>query len=160
MREANHDLIQKSPLTSSWLNTEMARPASGIMKTGPFGFPGSGQYLYDSKLIRQPIQDTCMTNFRSSESKSIGASSSVLLPDRATNTWAMGAFVDDVPALSSLGRVVRAIDTTIDALSTRMVRTYSGFWPWRLLHRIQLLQTRRPPAGQKSLTAGKPDSPE
>jgi hypothetical protein len=41
--------------------------------------------------------------------------------------WAMGDSADDVPALSSLGRVVRAMDTTTDALSPKMVRTYSEF---------------------------------
>jgi hypothetical protein len=42
--------------------------------------------------------------FRSLESSSTGASSDVLLPDWATNAWAMGASVDDVPTLSSLDR--------------------------------------------------------
>jgi hypothetical protein len=54
-------------------------------QTGLSGFPGSGQYFYDSKLVWQPIQDTAMTKFRSSESSSTGPSSGVLLPDRATN---------------------------------------------------------------------------
>jgi hypothetical protein len=68
----------------------MARPASGVVKTGPFGFPESGQYFCGRKLIQQPIQDTAMTKFRKSGSSSTRASSSALLPDRATNAWAMG----------------------------------------------------------------------
>jgi hypothetical protein len=101
-----------------------------------------------------------MTKFRTSELSSIGASSGVLLPDRATNAWAMGASADDVLALSSIGRVVRAMDTTTNALSPRMVRTYSGFWPQRLLHRRRPFQTCRPPVGPKSLRTGKPNRPE
>jgi hypothetical protein len=62
----------------------------------------------------------------------------------------MGASVDYVPALSSLGRVVWVINTTTDALSPRMVRTYSGFWPRRLLHRRRSLRTCRSPAGQEN----------
>jgi hypothetical protein len=160
MREASHDLIQKLPSTSSWLNTKIARLTSGVAKTGPSGFPESGKYFYGSKLVRQPIQVTAMTKFRSLESSSIGVSSGILLLDRATNAWAMGASTDDVPALSSLDRVVRAMDTTTDALSPRMVRTYSGFWPWRLLYRRWLLRTRWPPVGQKSLRAGESNSPD
>jgi hypothetical protein len=39
MRKASHDLVQKSHSIFSWLNTEMARPASGIAKTGSTSFP-------------------------------------------------------------------------------------------------------------------------
>jgi hypothetical protein len=39
----------------------------------------------------------------------------------------MGASAGDVHALSSLGRMVRTVDTTTDALPPRMVRTYSEF---------------------------------
>jgi hypothetical protein len=52
------------------------------------------------------------------------------------------------------------MDTTADALSPRMVKTYLGFWSRRLLHRRWPLQTCRPPAGQKSLRVGKLNSPE
>jgi hypothetical protein len=101
-----------------------------------------------------------MTKFRSSGLSLTGALSGALLPDQATNAWVMGASTDDVPVLSSLGWVVRAMDTTTDALSPRMVRTYSGFWPWRLLYRRWLLRTRWPPVGQKSLRAGESNSPD
>jgi hypothetical protein len=39
----------------------------------------------------------------------------------------MGTSADDVPTLSSLGGVVRTMDTTTDALPPKMVRTCSGF---------------------------------
>jgi hypothetical protein len=39
------------------------------------------------------------------------------------------------------------MDIATDALPPRMVRTYTGFWPRRLLHKREPLQTRRPPAG-------------
>jgi hypothetical protein len=42
MREGSHDLVQKSPSTFSWLNIEVARPASRVTKIGPFDFPRSG----------------------------------------------------------------------------------------------------------------------
>jgi hypothetical protein len=51
-RETSHDLIQKSYLTSSWLNIEVARPASRVAKIGSSGFPGSGQYFRGRKLIQ------------------------------------------------------------------------------------------------------------
>jgi hypothetical protein len=50
--------------------------------------------------------------------------------------------------------------TTIDALPPRMVRTYSGFWLWRVLHRRRSLRACRPPAGQEGFRTGKPDSLE
>jgi hypothetical protein len=75
MREASHDLVQKPHSTSSWLNTDMARPASGVIKTEPSGFPVSGQYFYDRKIVQQPIQDTTTTEFRRSGSSSTRASS-------------------------------------------------------------------------------------
>jgi hypothetical protein len=113
----------------------MARLALGVTKTRPSGFPRSGTYFYGNKLICSSIQDTAATKFSSLESSSTGASFDVLLPDQVTNAWAMGPFVDDAPVLFSLGRMVRAMDTIIDALSPKMTRTYSGFWSRRLLHR-------------------------
>jgi hypothetical protein len=44
------------------------------------------------------------------------------------NGWAVGASVGDVPTLSSLGRVVRTMGSTADALPPGMVRTYLEFW--------------------------------
>jgi hypothetical protein len=38
--------------------------------------------------------------------------------------WAMGTSADDVPALSTLGRVVWTMGSTIDAFPPGMVRTY------------------------------------
>jgi hypothetical protein len=122
-RETSHDLIQKSPSTSSWLNTEMARPTSGVTKTGPTGFPGLGQYFYGTKLIWQPIQDTAATKFKRSGSSSTGASYDALLPDRATNAWAVGISADDVSALSTLGVVVRSMDSAANALPPGIVGT-------------------------------------
>jgi hypothetical protein len=54
-REVSHDLIQKTPLTFSWLNIETARLASEVTKIRPSCFPGSGQYFYGKKLVQQPI---------------------------------------------------------------------------------------------------------
>jgi hypothetical protein len=90
MREASHNFIQKSPLTSSWLNTEMARPASRVVKTRPSGFPGSGQYFYGREFVRRPIQDTTVIKFRRSGSSPTGESFDALLPVRATNAWLWG----------------------------------------------------------------------
>jgi hypothetical protein len=45
-----------------------------------------------------------------------------------------------------------------DALPPRMVRTCSGFWSWRLLHRRWPLRTRRPSAEHMSFWARNPDS--
>jgi hypothetical protein len=78
--------------TSSWLNTEMARPASGVVKIGPSvsqtrpsSFLGLGQYFYSRKLVQQPIQDAAATKFGRSGSSSTGVSFDTLLLDRATN---------------------------------------------------------------------------
>jgi hypothetical protein len=144
MREANHDLVQNPPSISSWLNTEMARPTSGAVKTGPSDFPGSGQYFYCRKLIQQPIQDTAVTKFRRLGSSSIGASSSALLPNQATNAWAMGASANDVSALSTLDKVVRSVDSASNAFSPRVTRTSWRFWLQRLPRRRQPLQRCRP----------------
>jgi hypothetical protein len=73
------------------------------------------------------ISDSAVSKVRRSESPSAGVSSSALVPSGATNAWAMGASAGDVHALSSLGRMVRTVDTTTDALPPRMVRTYSEF---------------------------------
>jgi hypothetical protein len=73
------------------------------------------------------ISDSAASKVRRSESLSAGVSSGALLPSGATNVWVVGASANDVPALSSLGRMVRTVDTTTDALPPRMVRTYSGF---------------------------------
>jgi hypothetical protein len=85
MREASHDLIQKPPLTSSWLKTEMARPTSGGMKIRPSNFLVSGQYFCGRKLVQQPIQGTTTVKFRRSGSSSRGASSDALLLDQGSN---------------------------------------------------------------------------
>jgi hypothetical protein len=77
---------------------------------------------------------------------------SASLSGQATNAWAMGASADDGPNLSSLGGVVQSMGATTNALPTGMVRTYSGFWPWKLLCRRWLLWTHRPSAGQKNRT--------
>jgi hypothetical protein len=62
MREASHDLVHESPLTPSWLNTEMAGPTSGVVKTEPSSFP--------NRTIRFPwtrpillLQEVCPTNY-------------------------------------------------------------------------------------------------
>jgi hypothetical protein len=62
----------KATFDISWLNIEMAALASGVMKTGPSDFPGSGQYFYGRKLIQLTIQDTTGMKFRRMESLSIG----------------------------------------------------------------------------------------
>jgi hypothetical protein len=90
MREASCGIFRKPPSTSSWLSTEMTEPASGVAKTGPFGFPGSGQYFCSRKLIQPITQDTIIAKFRRSGSSSTRASFDTLLPDWATNAWAVG----------------------------------------------------------------------
>jgi hypothetical protein len=72
----------------------------------------------------------------------------------------MGASADDVSTLSPLGKMVQAMGATADALPPEMVWTYRGFWPRRILRRRRPLQTRRSPAEQEGLKAGKPDSPK
>jgi hypothetical protein len=44
--------------------------------------------------------------------------------------------------------------STTDALPRGVVRTLSGFWPWRLLCRRWLLWTHRPSTGQRSFGIG------
>jgi hypothetical protein len=65
-----------------------------------------------------------MVKFRRSGSSSIGESSGAILPDRATNALAMEASTDDVFALSTLGGVVRSMDSAANALPPEMVRTH------------------------------------
>jgi hypothetical protein len=109
-----------------------AGPASGGVKldhpeyqTGQFSFLELGQHICSRELIRQTILDSAVSKFRKSGSTSARLSSNALLTSRATNAWAMGAFVDHVPALSSLGGVVRTTGATAtDALPPGMVRTY------------------------------------
>jgi hypothetical protein len=57
MREASHDLIQKSLSISSWLNTEKAGLTSVDAKTKPSDFPIPGQYFCGRKLVQHAIQD-------------------------------------------------------------------------------------------------------
>ncbi len=90
--------------------------AVGANETGQSGFPESGQYLYSRELIHQAIQDLTAVKFRRPGSLSVGASYDTVLLGRATNAWAVGTSADDVSTLSSLGRVVRAMDATADAL--------------------------------------------
>jgi hypothetical protein len=101
----------------------MVRPTSGVVKTGPSGFPRSGQYFYDRKLVQQSVQDTTVTKFRRSGSSSTRASSDALLPNQITNAWAVGASTDDVSVLSTLDEVVQSMDSAANALPPRMVRT-------------------------------------
>jgi hypothetical protein len=108
----------------------------------------SGAHLAnDPRLHRIKIQKV--------GSSSIRLSYSALLLGRTTNAWTMGASVDDVPTLSSLGWVVWTMGATTGALPPGMVRTYPGFWPFRLLCRRRPLRTHRPPAGQEGFRTGK-----
>jgi hypothetical protein len=91
---------------------------------------------------------------------SVGLSFGTLLPNRAANAWVVGASVEDISALSTLGWVVRTMGSAADALPSGMVWTYGGFWPHGLLHRRWLLRECRPPAGQKRPRAGRLDSSE
>jgi hypothetical protein len=127
-------------------------------QTGQSDFPELGQHICSRVLVQQVISNPTTTTFRRSGASSPRLSSGVLLSCRATNAWAMGASVDDVPTLSSLGGVVRSMGATTDALSPRMVRTYSRFWPRRLLRRRRPLRKCRPLAGQKGLGSRKLDS--
>jgi hypothetical protein len=95
-------------------------------QTRQSSFSESDQQLYSRELIRQTISDSTAPKYRSSGSSLARVSSGTLLLGRATNAWAVGAFADDVPTLSSLGRVVRTIDTATNALPPRMIRTYKA----------------------------------
>jgi hypothetical protein len=64
-----------------------------------------------------------VAKFRRLGSTSKGVSFGALLPDWATNAGRVGASANDVFALSTLGRVIRTVGSTADALSPRMVRT-------------------------------------
>jgi hypothetical protein len=97
-----------------------------------------------------------MAKFRSSESSSIGASSGTLLPDLATNAWAVGASADVVSIFSTLGGVVWTMCSTADALSPRMVKISWRFWSRRLPCMRRPLRRCRPTTNQ----AGKLDSLE
>jgi hypothetical protein len=70
------------------------------------------------------ISDYTTAKFRRSGLSSTQSSSGALLPSRATNAWAVGAFTDDVSTLSTLGGVVQTMGSTVDALPLGMVRTY------------------------------------
>jgi hypothetical protein len=70
------------------------------------------------------VLDPTAVKFIRTGLSSIRSSSSALLPGRATNTWGMGTSADDVPALSTLGRVVRTLGFAADALPLEMVRAY------------------------------------
>jgi hypothetical protein len=92
-------------------------------QTGQSGFPKSGQHLCNRELIQQANQDSVTMKFRRSGSSSVRLLSGVLLPDRATNAWAVGASADDASTLCTLGRVVQTMGSTTDALPPEMVRT-------------------------------------
>jgi hypothetical protein len=125
------------------------KPDHPECQTGQSNFPELGQHLYSQEIIRQAVQDSTTVKFRRMESSSIGLSSGALLPSRATNAWAMGASVDDVSTLSTLGMVVWTL-----------VRTFMRFWPWRLLCRKWSLRERRPTARYDASKIGKSDGPE
>jgi hypothetical protein len=90
---------------------------------GQSGFPESGQHVCSRELIQQAIQDSIMVKLRRSGSSLVGLPSSALLLGQATNTWAVGASVNDVSTLSTLGGVVRTMRSAVDALPPGMVRT-------------------------------------
>jgi hypothetical protein len=130
-------------------------------QTGQSNFLESGQHLCSRELVQQMILDFAVWKFRRSGSSSVRLSSGVLLLSQATNTWAVGDFADDVPTLSSIGRVVQTMGATAtDAFSPGIVRTYSRSLSWRLLRRRWPLRTCRPPTGHEGLRTGKLDSPE
>jgi hypothetical protein len=124
MRGASHKDTQRPPLTSSWPSTKKAGQTLGVVTTGLFDFPKSDQHLCSREFIRQMISDSATSNFRRSGSSSTRLSYDTLLPDRATNAWAVGASIDDVSTLSSLGGVVWAMGATTNAPPPRMVRIY------------------------------------
>jgi hypothetical protein len=70
------------------------------------------------------ILDSTAIEFRRSRLLSIGLSSGALLSIRATNAWAVGASVDDVSTMSSMGGVVQTVGPTANALPPRMDMTY------------------------------------
>jgi hypothetical protein len=127
---------------------------------GQSSFPKSCQHIYTWELVRQAISDPTTVAFRRSGASPPRLSFGVSLSGQATNAWVVGASIDDVPTLSSLGGVVRSMGATTDALSLGMVRTCSGFWPWRLLCPRWLLRTHRPSTGQRSFGTGKSNSSE
>jgi hypothetical protein len=96
-------------------------------QTRQSSFLQSGQHLYSRELVQQKISDPTAAKFRRSGSSSPRLSFGALLSGRAINAWAMGTSADDVPALSSLGGVVRFMGVTTDALPPGMVGTYSRF---------------------------------
>jgi hypothetical protein len=122
MREASHSLTQRPHSTSSWLSTRKAGPILRSVKIRPSYFPRSGQYLYNWQLIQQTMQNIITAKFIRLGSSSKGVSSGALLPGRASNTGTMGASADDVSTFPTLGRVVLTLDSTVDALSPKMVR--------------------------------------
>jgi hypothetical protein len=70
------------------------------------------------------ISNSVATKFRRLGSSSARLSSDTLLFGRSTNAYVVGTSADDVPSLSTLGRVVPTMGSTADALPPRMVRTY------------------------------------
>jgi hypothetical protein len=73
------------------------------------------------------ILDSIVTKFKRPGSSSVKLSSDVLLPGWATNAGAVGASTDDVSTLSSLGRVVRTMGATADALPLGWSGPTEGF---------------------------------
>jgi hypothetical protein len=63
-----------------------------------------------------------VTKYRRLGSSSIGSSGTLLL-DQVTIAWAVGPSTDDVSALSTLGRVVRSMDSATNALPPGIVGT-------------------------------------
>jgi hypothetical protein len=92
-------------------------------QNGQSNFPGLGQHIYNWELIQQTILDSAVTKFKRPGSSSARLSSDTLLPGQATNAWVVGTSTDDIPALSTLGGVVRTMGPAADALPPGMVRT-------------------------------------
>jgi hypothetical protein len=134
-------------LTFSWLSMRN-HPE---YQTGQSGFPGSGQDIDSRELTRQMILDSATVKFRRPASSSIRLSYDALLFSWATNAWAVGISTNDVPALSTWGRVVQTMGSTTDALPPEMVRTNWGFWLRRLLCKRWPLWMRRPPIDSRIL---------
>jgi hypothetical protein len=65
------------------------------------------------------ISDSTVVKFRRPGSSSARLSFDTFLLGRATIAWVMGTPADDVPALSTLGRVVRTMGSTFNVLFTR-----------------------------------------
>jgi hypothetical protein len=87
-------------------------------------FPELGQHLHSRELIWQTISDTAALKFRRMGSPSTRLSSDDLLLSQASNAWTVGASVDDVFTLYTVGGMVRTVGSTANALSLEMVRAY------------------------------------